>query len=154
MAKILTVSHQSHQFMEILKKKKKWQGLLLRFALTFSACKQNIRNWGKSKERIPETNKPTIRAKQKKTKQNKTKTNWENKLKCYRSRLFLFSYLNFSWSLRVMKTKRLDWYRNTAVSVFLLLIVNHDSRHSTWIISRVKISSHALFFERWEFSKK
>ena len=73
MAKILTVSHQSHQFMEILKKKKKWQGLLLRFALTFSACKQNIRNWGKSKERIPETNKPTIRAKQKKTKQNKTK---------------------------------------------------------------------------------
>ena len=152
MAKILTVSHQSHQFMEILKKKK-WQGLLLRFALTFSACKQNIRNWGKSKERIPETNKPTIRAKQKKTKQNKTKTK-ENKLKCYRSRLFLFSYLNFSWSLRVMKTKRLDWYRNTAVSELLLLIVNHDSRHITWIISRVKISSHALFFERWEFSKK
>ena len=152
MAKILTVSHQSHQFMEILKKKKKWQGLLLRFALTFSACKQNIRNWGKSKEGIPETTNQPSELNRKKTKQNKTKTK-ENKLKCYRSRLFLFSYLNFSWSLRVMKTKRLDWYRNTAVSVFLLLIVNHDSRHRTWIISRVKISSHALF-ERWEFSKK
>ena len=42
----------------------------------------------------------------------------------------------------------------TDTETFLLLIVNHDSRHRTWIISRAKISSHALFFERWEFSKK